>query len=103
MANYAISRIASYKFSDCGGVLKEALRTLPNYSNPDCDPAKSYLNVELVPCVVRDMTFEKYILKYREDNDITGRFNTSAPNPKNLTKRVTSIAVKTTVIVLHNP
>ena len=82
---YAISRIASYKFSDCGGVLKEALRTLPNYDNPDCDPSKSYLNVALVECNLQGLSPEKYILKYREDNDIKGRFNTTATNPKNLT------------------
>lgn len=82
---YAISRVASYKFSDCGGVLKEALRTLPNYDNPDCDPLKSYLNVALVECNLQGLSPEKYILKYREDNNIKGRFNTSATNPKNLT------------------
>lgn len=82
---YAISRIASYKYSDCGGVMKEALRTLPNYSNPDCDASKSYLNVELVQSVLQGMTIEKYILKYREENNIKGRFNTNAANAKNLT------------------
>lgn len=82
---YAISRIASYKYSDCGGVLKEALRTLPNYDNPDCDPSKSYLNVALVECNLQGLSPEKYIVKYREDNNIKGRFNTSATNPKNLT------------------
>lgn len=85
MSNYAISRIASYKYGDAGGVLKEALRKLPNYDNPDCDPSKSYLNVELVPSVLNGMTIEKYIIKYREENDIKGRFNTNAANPKNAT------------------
>lgn len=82
---FAISRIESYKYSDCGGVLKEALRTLPNYDNPNCDPSRSYLNVALVEVDMEGMTFEKYILKYREDNNIKGRFNTNAKNPKNLT------------------
>lgn len=82
---YAISRIASYKFSDVGGVLKEALRTLPNYDNPDCDPTKSYLNVALVETNLNGLSPEKYILKYREDNNIKGRFNTTASNPKSLT------------------
>lgn len=82
---YAISRIQNYKFSDVGGVLKEALRILPNYDNPDCNPELSYLNVALVDCDLDGLTPEKYILKYREDNDIKGRFNTNASNPKNLT------------------
>lgn len=82
---YAISRIAKYKFSDIGGVLKEALRTLPNYDNPDCDPTRSHLNVALVDCDLQGLTPEKYILKYRKENNIKGRFNTVAKNPKNLT------------------
>lgn len=84
-SSFAISRVANYKFSDVGGVLKEALRTLPNYDNPDCDPSKSYLNVALVDIDLCGLTPEKYILKYREDNNVKGRFNTSATNPKNLT------------------
>lgn len=82
---YAISRIAKYKFSDIGGVLKEALRILPNYDNPDCDPTRSHLNVALVECDLQGLTPEKYILKYRKENNIKGRFNTVAKNPKNLT------------------
>lgn len=82
---YAISRLAKYKYSDVGGVLKEALRILPNYNNPDCDPSKSHLNIALVECDLHGLSPEKYILKYREDNNIKGRFNTSAPNPKNVT------------------
>lgn len=81
--NYAISRIESYKYSDCGGVYKEALRILPNYDNPNCDPDKSHLNVSLVDSDIKSI--EKYILKYREDNDIKGRFNTVGKNPKTLT------------------
>lgn len=83
--NYAISRIESYKYSDVGGVLKEALRILPNYNNPDCDPKLSYLNVNLVNTDLCGLSPEKYILKYREDNNIKGRFVTSAKNPKSLT------------------
>lgn len=82
---YAISRIASYKFGDVGGVLKEALRTLPNYDNPNCDPSKSYLNVALVECNLDGISPEKYILRYREENNVKGRFNTTATNPKSLT------------------
>ena len=82
---YAISRVANYKFSDVGGVLKEALRILPNYNNPDCNSELSYLNVALVETDLNGLTPEKYILKYREDNNIVGRFNTNAQNPKNLT------------------
>lgn len=82
---YAISRIANYKFNDVGGVLKEALRTLPNYNNPDCNPELSYLNVALIKCDLQNLSPEKYILKYREDNNIKGRFNTTAVNPKSLT------------------
>lgn len=82
---FAISRIANYKFSDVGGVLKEALRTLPNYDNPECDPSKSYLNVSLVDCDLKGFTPEKYILNYRKENNIKGRFNTRARNSKNLT------------------
>lgn len=81
--NYAISRIESYKFSDCGGVYKEALRILPNYDNPNCNPDKSHLNVALVDSDIKNI--EKYILKYRDDNDIKGRFNTVGKNPKTLT------------------
>lgn len=83
--NYAISRIQSYKFCDVGGVLKEALRILPNYNNPDCNPELSYLNVALVECDLKGLTPEKFILKYREDNNIKGRFNTVAKNKKSLT------------------
>lgn len=82
---FAISRIQSYKYSDCGGVLKEALRILPNYDNPNCDPSLSHLNVSLVEVDMQGLSFEKYILKYREDNNVKGRFNTVATNPKNLT------------------
>ena len=82
---YAISRLASYKFNAVGGVLKEALRTLPNYDNPDCDPNKSYLNVALVETDLQGLTPEKFILQYRKDNDIKGRFNTNAKNPKSNT------------------
>lgn len=82
---YAISRLAKYKFSDCGGVLKEALRILPNYDNPDCDPTQSHLNVQLIECNLNGLTPEKYILKYKEDHNIKGRFNTYAKNKKNMT------------------
>lgn len=80
---YAISRIENYKYSDCGGVFKEALRILPNYDNPNCDSSRSYLNVSLVDNNIKNV--EKYILKYREDNNIKGRFNTVGKNPKTLT------------------
>ena len=82
---YAISRLQNYKFNECGAVLKEALRTLPNYDNPDCNPALSYLNVALVSTDFEGLTFEKYIAKYRKDNNIKGRFNINANNPKNMT------------------
>lgn len=83
--NYAISRLQNYKFNECGAILKEALRTLPNYDNPDCNPDLSYLNVALVTTDFNGLTFEKYIAKYRKDNNIKGRFNINANNPKNMT------------------
>ena len=85
MSYYAISRIQNYKFNECGAILKEALRTLPNYDNPDCNPDLSYLNVALVTTDFNELTFEKYILKYRKEHGIKGRFNINANNPKNMT------------------
>ena len=99
---YAISRLQNYKFSDVGGVLKEALRILPNYDNPDCDPNKSYLNVALVECDLQGLTPEKYILQYREDNNIKGRFNTNAANPKNLTNCMSQCLFTASVDWINN-
>lgn len=82
---YAISRLQNYKFSEAGAILKEALRTLPNYDNPDCDASRSHLNVALVSTDFQSLTFEKYIIQYRKDNNIKGRFNLNTANKKNMT------------------
>lgn len=85
MSYYAISRLQNYKFNECGAILKEVFRTLPNYDNPECNPKLSYLNVALIETDFNDLTFEKYILNYRKEHDIKGRFNINANNPKNMT------------------
>lgn len=85
---FAISRIEKYKFHDCGGVWKEAIRTLPKYDNPNLNPDLSHLNVHLIDNDINNI--EKYIVQYKEDHNISGRFNLTAKNTKNA-KNLTNV------------
>lgn len=85
---FAISRIEKYKYHDCGGVWKEAIRTLPKYDNPNLNFDLSYMNVHLIDNDIKNI--EKYIVQYKEDYNIGGRFNLTAKNTKNA-KNLTNV------------
>ncbi len=100
MANYIIARIENYKMHDVGGIGKEQTRE-PSYiekyyKNKDYDAEKTKDNITLLHDSARDnKTWEKYILDYRVENNISGRLTVKGSD-KSQTNVVTQFLVTAT-------
>lgn len=77
MSNYLIVRIENYKMASAIKVDIEKDHN-EKYNNPDCDKSKTHENIVLEHDAFKDgKTLPKYIMDYREQNNIQGRMTTS--------------------------
>ena len=86
----AIMTCANYKYRDATNVLKEQQRTLTvkNQAHVNYDSSKSHNNVILArdPVLDTEKSFKAYLKRYRENNNIEGRFNIDTSCDRNATK-----------------